>query len=607
MKKITAFILSLAFGVLSMHAVSFSLDIPDPDAVIMSVLENDISSDVELHEGINSFNYPERTYVQLKGVDPWKIISANASNGVRLDLYAGVASGYVGSDWGGRIFDIEIKNMDEARTSSCTVIVDDPAMVYATLGNMPLSLSGPTQTVRFDPEEENYLYLRSNDYDRPLYGVWLDESPVQESYSGYYVDLVDGCTVRIQAIFPDEPCTATLLFDEASRGCITSVSVDGTEVENFEDTPISLRTGQRIKITQNPLYQITGFTVNGENTYWNSTSGYDKLIKGDTEFQFSARRYEMIKITVKVTDPADIHLYMGYASQGHEIPLESTVNVVEVPENNATISWEAAQGCIIDKVIVNDSELSWGSDVTATKDMVIEFRTVKLNIDKQAIVWVDRVTTGPWGDSSPSLFSGYGGSPILREGYNIIDFCNEYNPYSLSWNTSDDFKGMLYVNDEHVDPLYTGYTPLKLEDRDVVKLFTEAPPVESIVTFTIEDGVEISVSRDIFVVIENPAEPQTVFQGTKFLISPTGTEGIMVKINNTALNPIPDTGNFEFLADGPEMAVAVISSANVGVDCPVAHKEGREVYNLQGIKVAESTEGLMPGIYIIEGKKIVIR
>ena len=128
-------------------------------------------------------------------------------------------------------------------------------------------------------------------------------------------------------------------------------------------------------------------------------------------------------------------------------------------------------------------------------------------------------------------------------------------------------------------------------------------------TFTVGSDVTpagISVKRDIIVGVEDWANGFSALQGTQVDIT---AEDISVTVNGTAVTPVDGTFTFT-VSDDTEVSIAkptAISDIHAGETTAV-----RDVYNMQGVKVADNADNaaisnLPAGIYIINGKKIVIR
>lgn len=72
-------------------------------------------------------------------------------------------------------------------------------------------------------------------------------------------------------------------------------------------------------------------------------------------------------------------------------------------------------------------------------------------------------------------------------------------------------------------------------------------------------------------------------------------------------------GDEEFISSNEESGVAneavsmVIEVIATGIDSVGSGNEAKAVYNLHGVKVAESVDNLPAGIYVVDGKKVVVR
>lgn len=240
--------------------------------------------------------------------------------------------------------------------------------------------------------------------------------------------------------------------------------------------------------------------------------------------------------------------------------------------------------------------------------MVIDIVTKAIVMDKTAEVWIDdrskivnyfSLQTTTREDLSESI----------KSGYNELKFYSGYVPFLLSWYTENTVVGKVYINDELQSPMYAGSNnyQLNLEDLDIVKIFYAEEPVSCTVNFTVEDDVDPQVVRDVIRDVTDLAQPLSCFAGTQIDIN-KATQAFDVKVNSQALTPLVDTGNYRFNVTEPQTDVVISKKNTVGIGSIDAEDNVPvPVYNLQGVKVSDTLQGLPAGIYITAGKKVMVK
>lgn len=199
--KLAALGLLLA-GTFTANAVNVTFRVSDPNAVQMD-LNGEMTT---LQAGDNKFDWPENTYVTFSGVSPYVITGITNSAGTPESIYGGMWYKSIYSSDEGQVYTISVKNLDEARTASCTVKADDPSLISATLSGTysPVTFTEGTNTLKFDPETETTLMLSSTNYQKPLYKVTLDGTDVPSEGGTFNVPLTQGCLIDITARY--RPC-----------------------------------------------------------------------------------------------------------------------------------------------------------------------------------------------------------------------------------------------------------------------------------------------------------------------------------------------------------------------------------------------------------------
>ena len=262
--------------------------------------------------------------------------------------------------------------------------------------------------------------------------------------------------------------------------------------------------------------------------------------------------------------------------------------------------------------MVNGEEL----DVTKTSYVnikegdVIEVASGHYVLDNTAVLWLAPSDNLLWNLSyyMDSKYDRY----ELVEGYQLIEFYDAMNPFSFSFydDGDDSLWRKLYCNDEIVEPNdWGGYSDLKIGNGDVYKYFTNSAPQECSVTFEITGNADsFGVCKDLIVPVKDFSAPVECFAGTLMEIIPSENAQISVSIDNVELSS-DENGRYSFTVADASTTVKV-TATEVGVDS-VAESENADanVYNMLGVKVGvrSGIDRLPSGIYVVNGRKIVVR
>jgi hypothetical protein len=200
----------------------------------------------------------------------------------------------------------------------------------------------------------------------------------------------------------------------------------------------------------------------------------------------------------------------------------------------------------------------------------------------------------------------------INKGYNTLNFYSGdipmyYSCYDAAY-TSDE----VYLNDEVVSPLYSGSTNRTIEgitNNSVLKIFYNESPETYNVTVESSSDLTVSATKDLVTEVANSSS-FTVLGPSQVDLTVSGDveEGkvILVKVNDEKVEAVDGVYTFTVNADTSVKVSTTNGVSNISVD----GNASSEVYNLQGIRVARSAENLnsLPaGLYIVNGKKVVVK
>lgn len=599
----------MVLSCLSASAIEVKFKVSTADAVSFSYYENGTPVTGTLEVGENSFDVSSYTTITFTGIEPYEITGVTNSSGTPESVYGGMWYKTVYTNDENQVYTIAVKNIDEARTASCTLTVDDPSKVSAQYGgtNKNLTLTAGTQTVKFDPVNETSLYLSANS-SVPFYKVTVDGATVSNSstygYPSYQVPLTQGCNIEVVTEIPQVPITVTIQYaDEASEGALSSVYVNDTAVEDFDGTSVTMMAGDSFGMMGNAQYKFEEVRVNGAEDSWTGTYRWSKTFIEDATIYIKAHQYGKIQATVIVDNPQYMTLYRGYSYQNDIITLESGENTIEVMENNALIEWKISDNCYFSTPVTwNGEELgSYTAQHTVKEGDVFVFNVSQILLDKKAAVYVNDMSLADYyfnfANSAHKTMS-----ENFTNGYNVIDFYDGNNPFYFNYAASTDLNTNVYVNDEIQEDYYGGYQ-ITLADCDVVKIFFDDEPALCEVTFDVEENLTPTVVRDVVKVMDDLGEV-SVLAGTQFNITSENLD-IKVSVNDEDLTP-SDSGNYQFTVNDPT-TVKIKKQGSNGIADIESDSSVSPVYNLQGICVGNDTDNLPAGVYISNGKKVIVK
>lgn len=604
MKKLYANLLFAVISLLSFvaGAVTVTVNVDSPERVSISV-----NSEVKtVLQGDNVFDITDNTSIEIsttegnylesvvKGKTPEQISGMN-----RCYLYLTTASDYEGAVWVVKSF-----NAEEKRDAACTIVVDDASKVrvsrYNT--NSVVVLKNGANTVKYISDKELPLTITPvDDYNTTLYSVKLNGTEVAGSGNVWSVSPEAGNTIDIAATFPsvDVPVKFSYSSDDVKE-CLT-VTVDGVEVTNFNDDNFTVKMGQKVVLSGNATeYNIETVKVNGVDVnFYMSYSFF--AVDEEITIDVKAIKYAPVKVYLTLDDPENVNVYRGYKSANDVIAgLVAGKNTIELNYIDPIVSIEAKDGCNITSVMINGVDYKDSGFITATEGMEIVVTSEKIVRANSFVVWVD--------DTSAAMYyyvRNSSGIVNISSGYNIVSFGEpeQYMVYGMGSSYSN-----IYYNDAKFTARY--FTPA---DGDIIKMFFTCNPSTCNVTFTGDAETEqVSVKRDIVKEIENWKSGFSTLQGTQVDIYASEDYPILVSVDGVAVEKNSD-GVYSFVVN-KDVTVNVdfdelSGIANVASD---DLQKDNNVYNMQGVLVVknateEQISSLQAGLYIINGKKIIIR
>lgn len=620
---LTALLSMVAFAA---NAVNVTINVDDPSRVTVKVNY----TEQEIVQGDNSFDVPEYMPVSIEAKDGYFLTSVvRKSTSANENIYYMKSCNiYVNSSHEGETWTVTSVNADDARDGSCQIWVDDASKVRMTRSSTSASVdnlvNGEWVDVKYIKASELPLQIGSVDYSTPLYQVKLDGETVEPQYGSFSVTPGENSKIEIFANYPDEDVAVKFSYaNEESKGFITGVKVDGTDVTNYNDEDFTVKLGKKIEITGNTTdYKLNSFTVNGRSESFYGS--YQFTVSGETAITVDAQKYAMVNATLDIDNPDNVVVYKGSSYDNTVITgLKAGENAIELSETNPKISIKANSGCYITSVTsvtgegddanteTYSADYNNSYNITVAEGMVIKVVSGAITRDKTAMIYVDDVTKARYGHS----FSRSDRSSIdLANGYNEIEFYDGDIPAMISFYNPSSVSA--YKNDKPIDPDYTGgtsYTLNELADGDVVKVFLAGAPSTYNVTFDVTgSAANATVTRDKIKAVEDWNAGFQTLQGTEVSIKAAEGYNMEASIGEDVLTP-DESGNCTFTVDADTNVKVVISSTSGIKDISNGNAGGNgDIYNLQGVLLKKGAasvdaENLPAGIYVINGKKVVKR
>lgn len=614
MKKFYLFLIMLLSVIAPQAADAFSITLNVDDASRINVFLNGTKDVVN---GDNVFEVKDGDYLSVTTQNNVGLVSVfNGDKAVKLDSYSSFRLKLTESEYAGAKFIVKTATLDEMRTASCKVTVDDPSKVTLRLSRTftTVQLKSGENEVKFIPGTESTFTISPQSYNTPLYKVTRNSVAAEAEWGSYTLkNVAEGDVIDIQANYPDIDCAVKFNVNAEGVGFIKSVTVNGNEVTNYMDDNFTVKCGSTISITRNSEdYKLESFKVNGEDkTSDFYEDSYNIFVTDATTLDITAKKYTTFKATVDIDDVSHATVYKGYSYYDDAFDMKNGKNEIEVSEKQTLISLVAKDGYYFTSV--NDGTTEYTDQSTSeikvdvTDGMVLKVVTAAIVRDKKALVYVDDRSA-----TSSMVFSRGDYNRIeIGTGYNELEFYKGDNPFSVTVyaNTKK-----VYKNDVAVDPTYSGgsYFRFSLEDGDVVKMFFTKTPATVKADITANGGAEnLSVVKDRIQPVADFSAGISCLEDTELAFA--AKEGYSIKaltVDGTAATAEAD-GTYKVVVKADANIVVDLQTAS-GISSVTNADASRtaNVYNANGVLVLknatpEQTAKLAKGLYIINGKKVV--
>lgn len=614
MKKFYLFLIMLLSVIAPQAADAFSITLNVDDASRINVFLN---GPKDVVNGDNVFEVNDGDYLSVTTQNNAGLVSVfNGDKAVKLDSYSSFRLKLTESEYAGAKFIVKTATLDEMRTASCKVTVDDPSKVTLRLSRTftTVQLKSGENEVKFIPGTESTFTISPQSYNTPLYKVTRNSVAAEAEWGSYTLkNVAEGDVIDIQANYPDIDCAVKFNVNAEGVGFIKSVTVNGNEVTNYLDDNFTVKCGSTISITRNSEdYKLESFKVNGEDkTSDFYDESYDFFVTDAATFDITAKKYATFKATVDIDDVSHATVYKGYSYYDDAFDMKNGKNEIEVSEKQPLISLVAKDGYYFTSVNDGTTEYTDNNvskiELSVVDGMVLKVVTAAIVRDKKALVYVDNKKA-----TNSLVFSRSDRETIvIGTGYNELEFYKGDSPFSVTVSASTK---KVYKNDVAVDPLYSGgsYFSFSLEDGDVVKMFFTKTPATVKADITANGGAEnLSVVKDRIQPVADFSAGISCLEDTELAFA--AKEGYSIKaltVDGTAATAEAD-GTYKVVVKADANIVVDLQTAS-GISSVTNADASRtaNVYNANGVLVLknatpEQTAKLAKGLYIINGKKVV--
>lgn len=498
------------------------------------------------------------------------------------------------------------------RSVNVTVKTDEPQKLMMFNDNTyasPNRIDGfqATETqLSFDPQYELPIKFNGNTWRDNILKATCNGTDITNTSDSYYeLTPADGDVYCFYFNEPDDT-RYDVKFDygQADKNIITSMKVDGVELESFDGSDFQVAAGAKLQFyidTEN--YDITSVTRNGEPVRWSSQEVYLDAVRENLLFAFDAHRLGKVKLNINVDHAEGVQVFNSSYNNHKPLSLTDGDNEVEVDE---TVSQYL---CIVshpdyrllsvtinnvpmDREYINYYKYSAGDNIDITTEALVRDGNAYVYIDRPNNIYVYR--------ANESLLT-------LESGFNLVPVSEYDSPFTIYHPAYATVNGQRMVNEAEDDYIYYA----DVAAGDVVKLYLNGAPASHNITV---DGAgatgKFTLLKDFtddFLMMNTVAAEY----GSHMTVVPADDATLAVTVNGAEV-PVSESCGLQghhFDVTGDVMVkvsdMTGISSVSADLDRVPA-----DIYGLDGVLVKRAAtsadlDNLAPGFYIVGGRKVV--
>lgn len=579
------------------QAYSVTLGVDTPANVSVKLTGDGVDSTLTLAAGDNVVEYSDYCSLAIATADGYLLKVDNVNDGYTACQYQTAYNLSLSPYSDGARYNLTTSAEADVRSGSLVLTVDHPEKIAVSRGGTYTNIEGLVagdNTVRFIPDTENVIMLRSAQYGTPLYSVTLNGVAQNESYGSYNITVAQGDSLKVETDFPDGPASLAISYVQGDNGCVSRITLNGQDIDNTDN--VSARLGDKVEVFFNESdYVINSVAINGaapETSSWGFYSRSVVMTKAENTMVIDATKNAVLTVTLKITDPEHVTVYRG--SEWNYDSFQGLVagdNTLTFSTTNTTMTIVGKNGNLLRSVLAGGEVVPVDQNratVTVTDGMVVEVESAAPQRNSTMVVYVDNLDGATYGYSVQRSDRS---SLELTSGYNKVLFDNADMPMLFAFYT-DGTAPAAYVNDSNFEPKYSGGSTFELgsasDNATVVKFYFDGTPTTCAVSFDLTEGVEAQVVRDLVLpVAVDAAAPVQVLSGTRFDMTLAG-EDLEVMVNGAVVTPADNVYSFTATAD-----TQVKVNVKNGVENVTDGNAPAQYFNLQGMPVHTPQKGMM--------------
>ena len=590
----------------SAQEITIKVDVPNADAVTITLA----NQPVPVVTGINE--YAAKAYDQLL-IEPTEgyLLTKVIEFGGWETRVTGSYSTYLSESYNGGTLKLFTYLEEEYYDSTFELYLDNPdriAVRFSGTYRLVSNVETGWNTVKYSSMDEIAVDVTAAYYGDALYQVLKDGESVPFSYGTASITLSQDLKIEVFANFPEikVPVHFTIV-NPGTEGYISKMTLDGETIspEVYLADDFEVQLGSKIVLTANSNdYKLNSFTVNGQTEYFYYT--YNTVVTGETNFVLDAKAYTQSTKIINITNADLVTLYRGQSYNNDTLFVHEGVNEYPYSTGSPVIAVVAKTGAYIATLTDGDKDLledynTYNTSFSLEDEGELTIVAEKLTLDKKVVVYIDDLS------KANTYFSFYNYNReqfAVNSGYNIIEYYDGYVPFAMAWYGAP-FNN-LYLNGEKQEGMYGSDTNYQLDptDGDVYKVFFTCDPEPLALTFECDAETAVTATTDILTPVADLNSTMNVLPSTLVKISAEPGKKVAVTVGNA---PAEDVEELEFVVEA-DVTVKISDISTTAVEnVAVSEFENTDVYNLQGIRVADKADfdALPAGIYIVNGTKIV--
>ena len=579
--------------------VTFTLNVDDPNAVLLQMTEGYSAKKVNLNAGDNEITVPYnpnwRAYEMVRMdarsgylIDSLTVSPADAPQWEDQTAWGMGYSLDVTEDCEGATYTLRTTNLNKYRTDSVVFVIDNPSNVKVMYyGSGSISIKEDTTVVYYCSDsaitalKDLPMTVRPN-WGNYIYKVFLNKTELKavEEYGETYYAIEapkSGDTIRVLTEAPEGTMApAIITLDSVAKLAFDSVMVNDSTVA-LKDT-ILVPWGKEIALA----FNIADYEVTVNNTpLGNYNNPYTAVVTDTTEIVATAKAYEKYDVTLILHDYTCFeHIYVD-----NYIYPEQDTTVIPTPSKNPRVNLYAAKDCVIDSIKWNN-EVKTGSTITCPEEGVLEVWAHKVVREQKFMLYVQRDSMSYTSISTKlyHYFCDYY-TPLEADYTECLFSEADDNPINASISTLSYNKAVCYLNDSILTPGSWGTIEVTLADGDVFKAYADTAEVYTVKFVLYGEATTSDVTKDRIVAVE--ASKFTVLQNTEVSFKTAETT---IRVNGQAVEAVDGVVTVTIVAN---------TTIEVGVKPSIANTAENPYTIAEAIELTKAGVALDDTVYVI--------